>query len=193
MDFKSSKKLNEIKINSKEIFKGEIIKLYLDKVKLPSGKIATREKVSHPGAVSIVPVNKKGNIFVIKQFRYPIKKVLFEIPAGKLDKNEIPHDCAIRELKEEIGAVGGKLIHLISFYSSPGFCDEVMHLYLAISFIKKENSLEEDEFLQIIEIKMEDALSYIKSGKIKDAKTIIGILLAYDYLVKNSRIYEKNK
>src|SRR4030043_2271919 len=109
MDFKISKKLNEVKVSSKEIFKGKIIKLYFDKVKLPSGKIATREKVSHPGAVSIVPVNKKGDILFVKQFRYPIKKVLFEIPAGKLDKNEIPHDCARRELKEKIGAGGGKL------------------------------------------------------------------------------------
>lgn len=192
-DFKINKKLNEIKISSKEIFKGEIIKLYLDKVKLPSGKIATREKIYHPGAVGIVPLNKNGNIFVVKQFRYPIKKVLIEIPAGKIDKNETPHDCAGRELKEEIGAVGGKLIHLASFYSSPGFCNEIMHVYLAVDFIKKENSLEDDEFLQIVELKMEDALSYIKSGKIKDAKTIIGILLVHDYMVRKSRVYGKDK
>lgn len=159
MDFKESKELSEKKISSREIFNGEILKLHLDRVKLPNGKVATREKVSHPGAVGIIPVNEKGSIFVVKQFRYPIKKILIEIPAGKIDRGETPDECARRELEEETGAVGGKLIHLISFYSSPGFCDEIMHLYIGLDFKKKDNNLDEDEFLQIIELKMEDALS----------------------------------
>ncbi|MDD3818719.1 MAG: NUDIX hydrolase [Actinomycetota bacterium] len=183
-----NKKLNEIKISSEEIFKGEIIKLYFDRVKLPDGRIATREKISHPGAVAIVPLNKNGNIFFVRQFRYPINDILIEIPAGKIDKNEDPLDSARRELEEEIGASGGELKHLISFYSSPGFCDEIMHIYLAVDFVKKENNLEEDEFLEVIELKIEDALSYIKSGKIKDAKTIIGILLTCDYITGENRI-----
>ncbi len=187
------KDLYEKKISSKEIFKGEIIELYLDKVKLPNNRTATREKVSHPGAVGVVPLDEKGNISLVKQFRYPIGKVLMEIPAGKLDKGEIPLDCARRELKEEIGAVGGKLIHLASYYSSPGFCDEIMHLYLAVNFVKKENNPEDDEFLQIVELKMEEVLSFMKSGKLKDAKTIIGILLARDYLIKNSKTDGENK
>lgn len=193
MDFEESKELSEKKISSREIFSGEILKLHLDRVKLPNGKIATREKVSHPGAVGIIPVNENGSIFVVKQFRYPIKKTLIEIPAGKIDKGETPDECARRELEEETGAVGGKLIHLISFYSSPGFCDEIMHLYVALEFKKRDNNLDEDEFLQIIDLRMEDALSYIKSGKIKDAKSIIGILLAHDYMVRNSGFYGKDK
>jgi len=176
------KKLFEKKISSKKIFGGEIIELYIDKVKLPNKKIATREKVTHPGAVGIVPVSREGKIILVEQFRYPPGRVLLEIPAGKLGKKEAPADCARRELKEEIGAAGGKLIHLTTFYTSPGFCDEILYLYMAIDFERKENNPEDDEFLTVVELKMKDALVYIKNRKIKDAKTIIGILLSRDYL-----------
>ncbi|MDD5622056.1 MAG: NUDIX hydrolase [Actinomycetota bacterium] len=176
------KKLFEKKISSKKIFTGKIIELYLDEVELPNDKVVTREKVKHPGAVGIVPLNREGKIILVKQFRYPTNSALLEIPAGKLGKNENAADCARRELKEEIGAVGGKIIHLTTFYTSPGFCDEILYLYLAIGFERKENNPDEDEFLDIVELKMKDSLAYINSGKIKDAKTIIGILLSRDYL-----------
>src|SRR4030042_1154736 len=176
------KELYEKKISSEEIFKGEIVGLYVDRVKLPNNKIVTREKVTHPGAVGIIPVSKEGKIILVKQFRYPLGRVLLEIPAGKLGKNENSRDCAKRELKEEIGAAGGKLIHLTTFYTSPGFCNEILYLYLAIDFERKENNLDEDEFLTVVELKMKDALDYIENGKIKDAKTIIGVLLSRDYL-----------
>jgi len=188
-----NKELFERKISSEKIFKGEIVELYVDKVKLPNNKIATREKVTHPGAVGIVPINKEGKIMLVKQFRYPLNSVLLEIPAGKLGKNEAPLDCAARELKEEIGAESGKLVHLITFYTSPGFCNEILYLYLAINFEKRGNNLDNDEFLQIVELKMIDALSFIENGKIKDAKTIIGILLARDYLKRDAKIGEKSK
>ena len=176
------KKLFEKKISSKKIFGGKIIELYVDEVELQNNKVVTREKVSHPGAVGIVPLSKEGKIILVKQFRYPTGGVLLEIPAGKMGKNENAADCARRELKEEIGAAGGKLMHLSTFYTSPGFCDEILYLYLATDFERKENNLEEDEFLDVIELKMKDALTYVKNGKIKDAKTIIGILLSRDYL-----------
>src|SRR4030043_1155887 len=145
------KKLSEKKISSKKIFGGKIIELFVDEVKLPNNKVVTREKVTHPGAVGIVPVNKEGKIMLVEQFRYPLESVLLEIPAGKLEKSESPLECAARELKEEIGATGGKLIHLTTFYTSPGFCDEILYLYLAIDFERKENNLDDDEFLQIVE------------------------------------------
>lgn len=182
-----SKLLFEQKISSKNIFKGEIVSLFLDKVKLPNKKIAAREKVSHPGAVGIVPVNKSKEIILIKQYRYPVGDVLVEIPAGKLDKNETPLSCARRELEEEIGAVGGKLIHLSTFHTSPGFCDEVLYLYLSIDFDEKENNLDDDEFLQIFKVKLEEGVELVKNKKIKDAKTIIGILMAKDYFNRNDR------
>jgi len=185
--------LYEKKISSKNIFKGKIIKLYLDKVMLPNKRIVTREKVSHPGAVGIVPVNKKGKIILVKQFRYPVESTILEIPAGKLDRDEYPKDCARRELHEEVGAVGGKLIHLVTFYTSPGFSDEVLYLYLALDFERKENNLDDDEFLHVYELDLEDSAALIKDGRIKDAKTIIGILLAIDYLRKSFKIGQKNK
>lgn len=187
-----NKKLFERKISSEKIFKGEIVELYVDKVKLPNNKIVTREKVTHPGAVCIVPISKEGKIMLVKQFRYPLGITLLEIPAGKLGKNEDPRDCAIRELKEEIGAEGGRIIHLIDFYTSPGFCDEILYLYLALNFEKKENNLD-DEFLEVFELKLTDAPSFIENGKIKDAKTIIGILLARDYFSRRVKIDKKSK
>ena len=188
-----NKKLFEKKISSEKIFKGEIVELYVDKVKLPNNKIVTREKVTHPGAVGIVPISKEGKIMLVKQFRYPLGSTLLEIPAGKLGKGEDPRDCAIRELKEEIGAEGGRLIHLVDFYTSPGFCDEILYLYLALDFEKKENNLDDDEFLEVFELKLIDAPSFIENGNIKDAKTIIGILLSRDYLSRMVKIGEKSK
>ena len=183
-----SKELFEEKIQSKTIFKGEIVGLFLDKVRLPNEKIATREKVTHPGAVGIIPVDKKGRIMLVKQFRYPIGTITMEIPAGKLDKDELPLDCAIRELEEEIGAFAPTMIHLSTFYTTPGFCNEILHLYLAKDFTRKNNNLDDDEFLEIIELDLKESLTLIENGRIRDSKTIIGILLARDHLNGNYRV-----
>jgi len=185
--------LYEKKIKSKKIFSGKIIKLYLDNVMLPNKKITTREKVSHPGAVGIVPVNKKRELVLVKQFRYPVGTALLEIPAGKIDKGEDPKDCAERELHEEVGAVDGKLIHLVTFYTSPGFADEILYLYLAVDFERKENNLDDDEFLHVYELDLEKTVTLINEGRIKDAKTIIGILMARDYLNNQLKIGKKDK
>ncbi len=184
-------KLFEKKIQSKTIFKGEIVGLFLDRVKLPNDKIATREKVTHPGAVGIIPVDGKGRITLVKQFRYPVANITLEIPAGKLDKNETPLDCAIRELEEEIGAAGPTMVHLSTFYTTPGFCNEVLYLYLAKDFTRKNNKLDDDEFLEIVELDLKDSLDLIENGGIRDAKTIIGILLARDYLNGNYKVEPK--
>jgi len=165
----------------------------LYKVRLPNNRIATREKVSHPGAVGVVPISKEGKVVLVRQFRYPPERNLLEIPAGKLDKNETPKRCAKRELSEEVGARGGRLIHLVTFYTSPGFSDEILYLFMAIGFEREENHPDEDEFLYVLEFGLDDAVSFIKEGKIKDAKTIIGILLARDYLNGNYKVGSKNK
>lgn len=175
-------RLFEKKINSKQIFNGEIVGLYYDEVELPNGRITTREKITHPGAVGIVPVTGDNKIILVKQYRYPVEDLTIEIPAGKLDKDELPSICARRELEEEVGAVDGKIILLSSFYTTPGFCNEVLHLYLALDFKRTANSLDDDEFLEIIEPGLEEALTWIRNGKIKDSKTIIGILMARDFL-----------
>jgi len=176
------KELIEIRIRSKKIFDGEILKLYLDEVRLPNGRKATREKVSHKGAVGIVPVTDKEHVILVRQYRYPVGEVTIEIPAGKIDRGEAPEICATRELAEEVGAVRGKLALLSSFYTTPGFCDEILHLFLATGFTRSENDLDDDEFLDIIDIDINTAVQWIGSGKIKDSKTIIGILMARDFL-----------
>lgn len=176
------KRLYEEKLSSKRLFSGKILELYYDNVRLPNGKTASREKITHPGAVGIVPVTGDNEILLIRQYRYPVNDITIEIPAGKLDKDELPVNCAKRELAEEAGALDGKLHLLSSFYTTPGFCDEVLHLFLATGFNRSNNNPDEDEFLDIIEIKMDSALSWIKEGKIKDSKTIIGILMARDFL-----------
>lgn len=175
-------RLFEEKIDSKKIFNGQIVSLYYDKVKLSNGKTATREKITHPGAVGIVPVTGDNKIILVKQYRYPVEDITIEIPAGKLDKDEPPSICARRELEEEVGAVGGKFVLLSSFYTTPGFCNEVLHLYLATDFKRTANNLDDDEFLEIIEPELTVAMTWIKDGKIKDSKTIIGILMAKDFL-----------
>ena len=176
------KKLYEEKVSSKEIFKGKILKLYFDQVRLPNNKITTREKVENPGAVAVVPINKENEVVLVKQYRYPVDIILIEIPAGKLDGREPPIECAKRELKEEVGGQGGNFIHLAQIFTSPGFSDEKMDIYLVLDFEEKENNLDDDEFLHIIKIKLKDCLKMIKNGEINDAKSIIGIMMARDYL-----------
>ncbi len=184
-------RLFEEKIDSKKIFNGQIVSLYYDKVKLSNGKTATREKITHPGAVGIVPVTGDNKIILVKQYRYPVEDITIEIPAGKLDKDEPPSICARRELEEEVGAIGGKLVLLSSFYTTPGFCNEVLHLYLATDFKRTANNLDDDEFLEIIEPELTVAMTWIKDGKIKDSKTIIGILMAKDFL--NERLQGQDR
>jgi len=176
------KRLYEEKISSRQIFNGEILGLLFDKVRLPNGKTASREKITHPGAVGVVPVTDENEILLVRQYRYSVNDTTIEIPAGKLDRDELPESCAKRELAEEVGAIDGKLRLLSSFYTTPGFCDEVLHLFIATGFKISNNSPDEDEFLDIIKIKIETALLWFKEGKIKDSKTIIGILMARDLL-----------
>jgi ADP-ribose pyrophosphatase len=175
-------KLVEKKLSSKKIFHGKILNLYFDKVKLPNGNIATREKVTHPGAVGIVPVNNQKEVYLVRQYRYPPDDTIIEIPAGKIDNNEDPDKCALRELREEVGAGSADIVKLSAFYTTPGFSNELLHLYLATNFDLKDNNLDDDEFLQIVKFSLKDAIHMINTGIIKDAKTIIGLLLARDYL-----------
>jgi len=177
--------LAEKKIKSNLVFEGSILKLFYDEVRLPNGKKATREKVSHPGAVAVVPVNKNGQVILIKQYRYPVNEILIEIPAGKLDAGEPPAACAKRELYEEAGAVDGKMVHLVTIYTSPGFSDEKMEIFLATDFIEKDNKPDHDEFLSVFKASMQDCIKMIVEGTITDAKTIVGIICARDYLKVN--------
>lgn len=168
----------EKKIRGKRIFTGEVLELNLDEVQLPNGKKAEREWISHKGAVGIVPVAENGNLILVEQFRYPTGKTVIEIPAGKLDKGEKPQDCAVRELQEEIGMKCSEIGLLSTFYTSPGYSDELFYLFIATGLTPSSFDGDDDEFLNIIEMPFEEAFASVIAGKIVDGKTIAGILLA---------------
>jgi len=162
-------------ISTQPIYQGKVISLQVDTVKLPDGGEATREVVRHPGGVSVLAI-KDGKMLVVEQYRKPLDKSQVEIPAGKLDKGaEDPMDAAKRELEEETGYKSDHLTHICSYYTSPGFADEIMHMYYTDQLVKSEMNLDEDEFLVCEEITLEQAHAYIREGRISDAKTIMAV------------------
>jgi ADP-ribose pyrophosphatase len=169
--------LEEKTLKSEEIFSGKVISLHLQDVELPNGKKSKREIIKHPGAVAILAVTDDNKIVMVEQYRKALERTIVEIPAGKLEKGEEPAVCAERELEEETGYVCESLELLTSFYTSPGFADEIVHVYLAKGLTKKENSaaLDEDEFVNLEELTVEEAIQYIKEQKIYDAKTIYAV------------------
>ena len=170
--------LEEKTIKSKIIFHGELFELYRDKVLLPNGKTGNREWIDHPGAVCCIPILPNGKVGLIKQYRYALKKEMIELPAGKLDKNEIPEVCALRELEEEIGYKAKNLTLLTNIHPAIGFANENMWLYLSENLIKTKSKLDNDEFLELIPTSLDDAIKMVWNGKITDVKTIIGLLWA---------------
>ncbi|MDE5052072.1 NUDIX hydrolase [Niallia taxi] len=169
--------LEEKTISTKEIFKGRIISLQVDEVLLPNGNTSTREIIKHPGAVAVIAITEDDKLVVVEQYRKAFEKAIIEIPAGKLEKDEEPAVCASRELEEETGYGCKNLEHITSFYTSPGFADELVHIYLAKGLYKKEDAagLDEDEFVNLMEISLEEALVLIKEQKILDAKTMYAV------------------
>lgn len=169
-------------ISSKNIYKGRIVNLRVDEVVLPDGKITSREVVEYAGAVAVVPVNEKGELLLVRQYRYAVGETLLEIPAGKIERGEDYASSAARELVEETGYEAGNLKHLISFYSTPGFTNEQIHLFLATELTLKVQDLDEDEFIEVESVNMKKAAEMIMSGEICDAKSVAGILAAQKYL-----------
>ncbi len=174
--------LEEKTMNSEKIYNGKIINLRIDTVELPEHKYQKREIVEHPGGVCVLALTENKEMILIKQFRKPAEEVLLEIPAGKLEPGEDPKECGLRELKEETGYTCEKIEFLSLFYTSPGFSDEKIYLYLATGLKEGEACPDEGEYVETLKINIPDALDMIKSGKIKDAKTIIGILLSKDLI-----------
>jgi ADP-ribose pyrophosphatase len=171
-------KYEEKTINKKHIYTGNVIAVDLLTVTLPNGKEATRDIVSHPGASVVIPLSNEGELYMVRQFRKPLESESLEIPAGKLDKGEDPFECAKRELKEETGLDAENVKHLISIHSTPGFCDEILHMYLATGLKEGTACTDEDEFLSVEKVHVNDLIQRVLSHEITDAKSIIGILLA---------------
>ncbi|WP_010172968.1 NUDIX hydrolase [Bacillus coahuilensis] len=174
------KKNEEVTIQSETIFNGRVISLELHDVKLPNGRESKREIIKHPGAVAIIPFKEDGKIVMVEQYRKAMERNLLEIPAGKLEKGEAPEVTARRELEEETGYGCEKLKHIISFYTSPGFADELVHVYEATGLYEIEDHLEldEDEFVELVEVTLEEAEEYIRTQRIFDAKTAFAVQYA---------------
>ncbi|MCS7186651.1 MAG: NUDIX hydrolase [Armatimonadetes bacterium] len=173
------RELIETMLESERIYDGRLIGLRRDKVKLPNGRTSTREVVVHPGAVAIVPLLSDGRVILVRQYRYAVGKILMEIPAGTLHPNETAEDCALRELREEIGYTAGQLEHLASIYLAPGYSTELIHVFLATNLEPASGDMDEDEFVEPVAIPLEDAISQIGEGKIQDAKTVAALLLVW--------------
>ena len=159
-------------------YHGVIVDVHLDEVKLDDGSLSRREVVEHPGGVCILPVDEEGNCYMVRQFRYPTHHMMLECPAGKLEYGEDHRDCAVRELSEETGFTADELIYLGAFYTSPGYCSEKLHIYLALGLHAGESHLDEGEFLNVEKIPLKDLLEQVMDEKIEDAKTIIALLKA---------------
>lgn len=168
--------LTEKAINKEYIFKGRIINLRVDDALLPNGATAKREIVEHNGGISVVPLDAEGNVYLVEQFRYPYSEVVLEIPAGKRDGNEEPLEGGKRELKEEIGATAQNYEFLGELYPTPGYCGEIIYMYLATGLTFGESCPDEDEFLNVKKLPLKKAVEMVLSGDIKDAKTQTALL-----------------
>jgi len=173
-------------LSTSQAFDGRVVKVFVDEVRLPDGRVATWERVAHPGAVGMVPLTEDGEIVMVRQYRHAVRGVLLEIPAGKLDPDEAPEHTAMRELGEEIGMKAAELIPLAEFYNSPGYSDEKFYLYLARGLSPGSGEPEPDEFLQVVKVPLIGATELISDGRIRDAKSIIGITLARSFLAGDS-------
>ncbi|MCZ6580641.1 MAG: NUDIX hydrolase [Nitrospirae bacterium] len=163
----------------KSIFKGRIIDLSVETVTLPNGATAELEIITHPGAAAVVPMKDETTVVMIRQYRHAVGGFIYEIPAGKLHPGEDPRECAVREVEEEIGYKVGNLEPLLSFFTTPGFTNEVIHIFLGKDLQPGTQDLGADEVLEVLEMPIDKAIALIKEGTIRDGKTIIGLQMAY--------------
>ena len=163
-------------------YEGIIVNLQVDQVELANGRTSLREVVEHPGGVAILPVDAEGYTYCVRQFRYPIGASLLEAPAGKLERGEDPDRCALRELSEETGIAAATLTPLGRVYTSPGFSQEVLYLYLARDLDFGAAHPDENELLDVERIRLDRLLEMVMSGEVEDAKTVAAVLKATRYL-----------
>ena len=169
--------LTERMESSQTIFEGHIVKLTVDQVRLPDGNPAQREVVYHPGGVAVLALDGEDRVYLVRQYRYPIRPLLLELPAGKLDHGqEDPIEGARRELAEETGLEAGEWTYLGHILASPGFCTEDLHMYLARELTRKEQHLDEDEFLDVVTMPFGELVGQVMDGAITDAKTVAATL-----------------
>lgn len=168
----------EVKLSGELVFSGRLLRVEVDRVRLPGGGEAVREVVRHPGAAVVVPILPDGRVLLVRQFRYAAGEALLELPAGTRNGDEDPDACAARELAEETGWRAGELQYLGSFYTAPGFSDELIHCYVALHLIPAQGvSRDSDEELECVAVTLSHAHTLIACGDIRDAKTLAGLFL----------------
>lgn len=168
--------LNEETTESVLAYKGSILEIYSDTVLLENGKQAKRDVIRHPGGVCVAALNEKREVYFVRQFRYPHKKALLEIPAGKLEWGENHFECGKRELREETGFTADKWKYLGCLYPTPAYDTEIIHMYLAEELHRSEQDLDDDEFLDVLTIPLEKAAAMVMNNEIEDAKTQLALL-----------------
>lgn len=169
-------KLRETLKKRHRIHTGKAVHFSADEITLPNGKKATREYLEHPGAVAVIPFIDQNHIVLVRQYRYPVRAVTWELPAGKLDPGEQPVACVRRELEEETGYTASRINKLVSFWPTPAFSNEVLHIFQATGLRQAQKNPDDDEFIEHAVLPVSTVMSWIKSGKIRDSKTIIGLL-----------------
>lgn len=165
-------------IERRTIFDGEIITVERDVILDVRGEQAVREVVRHPGGAGGLPLFDDGTVALVRQYRHPAGRDLLEIPAGRIEPGESPESCAAREIEQEIGFRPARIDKLVEFYSTPGFCEEKLHVYLATDLEPVGQQLDHDEHLEIVRLSFADALAMAENGEIEDSKTLIALLLA---------------
>ena len=163
-------------VDREVIFDGRVFEVEVRKVELFDGSIARREVVLHNGGATIVALDDENNVYLVRQFRYPYEKVLWELPAGKLEKNEDTRTAAIRELQEETGMVADEIVDLGKMYATPGYCSEIIYMYLARGLHHGVGNPDDGEVLQVRKMPLKKVVEMVESGEISDAKTAIAIL-----------------
>ncbi|MEC9489947.1 MAG: NUDIX hydrolase [Halanaerobiales bacterium] len=166
----------EIRTASEAIYEGKILKLYRDQVEFPDKHKSTREVVEHSGGVSVLAENEAGKILLIRQYRYPVDEVIYEIPAGKLELEEEVEECARRELREETGYTAEKLSKLFEFFPTPGYSTETIYIYQAENLNYVGRDLEEGEYIEVVPKTRAELKELMQAGKIKDSKTLIAVM-----------------
>lgn len=174
---------DDVRIASTRKYTGRVISLDVDRVRFPDGTTGELEIIRHPGASAVVPflsdpAGADPQLLLLKQYRYAASGTLYEIPAGRLEPGELPERCARRELLEETGCTASSIVPLTSMFTTPGFTDERIHLFLAMGLTRGEAKREADEFIEVETVALSSALKMIESGEINDAKTALGILFA---------------
>jgi len=182
---KANKELSEKRISSRHVFDGRLLQVYVDDVQLPDNTVSTRDWIKHPGASAVVPVFEDGTIMLLKQFRYPPRKVFIEVPAGKLDEGEPPEETAKRELLEETGISCSSISEAGSFFPAIGYADEEIFVFVAWGLTEQAKNVDDDEFLLNHRVPFADALKMISTGEISDGKTICSIIKAKMWWEKN--------